>query len=438
MLGAVRKVLFATVFTVLAAMSVFVIGISEAEESATSGVAISSSAATSQNTWIPSMDLMALPERMVTLRAMKSGTISEIENYDDRGNFLFEYVEGVAVNAGDVLGIIEAEEEDARAVKAEETIRQYDAEMATTYLKFKEAERKMEQYRYLRDNDLVSPAEFAQVQLSYLTSRIQWEEVVPSQYRRRQAEYRMNDRLAQQARVTAPFDGVITKRFVREHEWLSSGTEIFEIVDPSRVIFTVDVPATYRRFFKTEAKADFAESSIGGKSGTTPLLTEEQLRSRTEAREIVLRRFPALSDSAEVVEPADFRGLPSDDGYELRRLHLRNQNPNASGNQALVVRGARVYVTADDVSRRIGGNLNAEATTWFENHAEKVGNIPVVFGEIVGVSPLNNPEIRPGNATFRVRVRFQNFTISATPTIERVFMPGSAQRIRFHFEAGVN
>lgn len=92
------------------------------------------------------------------------------------------------------------------------------------------------------------------------------------------------ERLAQHA-VTAPFDGVITRRLVEVGEWVATGTAVAELVAPNELWLDVRVPQAYW----TRIDADTRLRAFADPAPDTAL--DAQLHARVPVKDPAARTF---------------------------------------------------------------------------------------------------------------------------------------------------
>jgi len=121
--------------------------------------------------------------------------------------------EGSRVRAGDTLLVLE----DAEILLNERRLR----------LELDKAEADLQRVRQLAESRMVPDQDLADAEFTSRRSRLAWESA----------------RLAvQRSRVTAPISGVVGRRLVQEGDFVSTGTQLFTVVDDQRLIAVLDVP----------------------------------------------------------------------------------------------------------------------------------------------------------------------------------------------------
>jgi len=141
---------------------------------------------------------------------------------------------GTRVKRGDLIAQLDVEEIRAKL----------DAARA----QLERASRDLKRYRSLLDQEAVTQAEFDAVQ----------------------AQYRMADAMAREAqtmlgyaRVTAPFDGVIARKFADVGDLVGPGRPIVQLEDPTRLRIEADVPETLMGGVKKGMRLKVTIPSLG-------------------------------------------------------------------------------------------------------------------------------------------------------------------------------
>jgi len=131
--------------------------------------------------------------------------------------------------------------------------------------------RRLVESRFVPDTE-VQAREAAVLQAEAAVSRVQSELQIAS------------ERLAQHI-VTAPFDGVITRRLVEVGEWVATGTAVAELVAPDELWLDVRVPQAYW----TRIDADTRLSAFADPAPDTAL--DARIHARVPVKDPAARTF---------------------------------------------------------------------------------------------------------------------------------------------------
>ncbi|MDP2361763.1 MAG: efflux RND transporter periplasmic adaptor subunit [bacterium] len=121
--------------------------------------------------------------------------------------------EGARVRSGDTLLVLE----DAEILLNERRMR----------LEMEKAEADLARIRQLASSRLVSDQDLADADFAARRARLSWESASLTVAR---------------SRVAAPISGVVGRRLVQEGDFVATGTQLFTLVDDSRLIAVLDVP----------------------------------------------------------------------------------------------------------------------------------------------------------------------------------------------------
>ncbi|HEX6851997.1 MAG TPA: efflux RND transporter periplasmic adaptor subunit [Candidatus Polarisedimenticolaceae bacterium] len=192
-----------------------------------------------------------------TLSARTTGTAIEVRAR-----------EGAPVRRGQLLARLDERELEAGRSAALAALRETEAgrEEATRGVAAARAQAELMEktharFLFLRDRDSVSPQEFDEAEARHRSAQAQ---LAAAQARRRQAEAtyarveseaRAAETVASYARVTAPFDGVVVRRYVEPGTMVTPGMPLFVVEDTSRYRIEVTVDASDARSAEPGARA---------------------------------------------------------------------------------------------------------------------------------------------------------------------------------------
>jgi RND family efflux transporter MFP subunit len=148
------------------------------------------------------------PRLRATLEAKVSGRITEMRKEP-----------GEEVRKGEVVAVLD--------------VREIRAKLNQARARFEQAEAERERYTNLLEKDAVTRQEFESIETRYEVAKAGLEEARS---------------ILDHARVTAPFDGVVTHKLANEGDLASPGRPIYEVADPSSLRLEVAVPEALSGF----------------------------------------------------------------------------------------------------------------------------------------------------------------------------------------------
>ena len=252
--------------------------------------------------------------------AQGSGTVVQMA---DRGQL---------VSAGQLIAQLDPT--DARAA-----VNQAEAQVETAQSQFDLAQDNFDRQEPLYRDTVISAREFESVRAELNQAR--------ANLRQAEAELERAQDQLERTRITAPFNGTIEERMVRQGEQVNAGEQVARIVNISRVLVSAGVPERYAddvsegtrgnvglqrdRGFRREARITFVGSTVHPQSRTFPIEVE---MSNPEGRlkpEMIARVYltrEEIEDALVVPRPAIMRDEEgtnlyvanrTDDGYVAER-----------------------------------------------------------------------------------------------------------------------
>jgi len=163
-------------------------------------------------------------KKEIVIRAKSQGEVTQVN-----------YEAGQKVSAGDIIAIIDEQQEEIERDLAET---EFDT-AKQDYLKTEKLKK------------FVSSDEITQKKNLYLKKKSILE----------LKDYNFNN-----TRVTAPFEGVITKRFIKQGETVKSGDETFEVMQLHELVIELDIEAPAAAKLKNEQLLEFTTELHGKRS----------------------------------------------------------------------------------------------------------------------------------------------------------------------------
>lgn len=182
----------------------------------------------------PAISGALAPEREAAVRAQVPGAVMKVH-----------VDQGMRVRAGQSLAQI-----DDRAIR--DAFLSARSAFTTAQNAAERAKRDLERYERLAQAGAVAERDLEQARLS--------NNAATSQLADAQARLTMAQKQLDDARILAPFAGIVSIRSVSEGDVVSPGTALFTIVDPSSMRFEASVPASQLTQVKTGATVTFTVS----------------------------------------------------------------------------------------------------------------------------------------------------------------------------------
>jgi membrane fusion protein, multidrug efflux system len=179
---------------------------------------------------------------------------------------------GDSVKQGELLARVDSEELRLRIGEREASVRQAQAALGVS-------ESARNQQRSLADRGFISKAALDSVESNYIAAKTALETA--------QSQLSMARTALSETALTAPINGVISKRSIEPGERVGNEAQVFQIIDPNSLEVVVQIPAERASELKLGQLATFkADTANGG--------------SKVEAK--LARIVPAASTGARTVE----------------------------------------------------------------------------------------------------------------------------------------
>jgi len=345
-------------FAALAALTCFAALSNVACHKPDEGASSSSPAAAPIHVQTAAVAEQPMPEYLTLTGSLHASQQSDIAA-DASGKVLQALVErGQAVKAGQVIATLDAQSANLSANAA-----QAQSYMAQSQLQ--QAQRECGRVKHLLDTGAISQAEFDR-QTAQCTAQ-EWSAAAA------QAQQQSATKLVGDARIRAPFDGIIGERLINVGQYVDRSTRVASIYMPDPLRLQLTIPEANLAAIHEGVAVTFAVAAFGDEhfTGTIKYISPNV---REASRDLV----------AEAIVPnADGRLRPG--MFAVARLLLADQPKPVVSAKALARddTAARVYVVGDD--HRVQERL--------VRLGEARGDLVAVLS---GVRPGENVVVQPG------------------------------------------
>lgn len=311
-----------------------------------------------------------LADRTVDIAPKIGGRLKSMR--DAENNILQE---GDYVEKGDIIAVLDHEELKANVESARSSYKSAQASYRMVQVMYADAQREKERWKRLREEGIGTEQEFDKIKTSYDRAEAELE-VAEKEVERTQAHLHQAEVNLQEAWLTAPFSGIISRKYVDEGSFISPGTPLLKLIDIDEVEITGGIagrfysyltPGKSRAFLTVDA---YPDDLYTGK--VTRVRPEFDQRTRTA---VVTVRVP---NEEHTLKP----------GMYARMQVVLEENPHALiiPDSALVDvnEDTFVYVVKDDVvhAQKITLGLR-EGARYEVVEGLKEGDIVVISGHYI-------------------------------------------------------
>jgi multidrug efflux pump subunit AcrA (membrane-fusion protein) len=209
-----------------------------------------------------------MPEYLTLTGSLHASQQSDIAA-DASGKVLQVLIErGQAVKAGQVIATL-----DAQSANLSATAAQAQSKLAQSQLE--QSQRECERVRHLLDTGAISQAEFDR-QTSQCTAQ-QWSAAAAA------AQQQSATKLVGDARIRAPFDGIIGERLVNVGQYVDRNTRVASIYQADPLRLEVTIPEANLASIHEGVEVTFAVSAFGDDGFAAPSSTSAPTCARRPA-----------------------------------------------------------------------------------------------------------------------------------------------------------